>query len=314
MNKENQHYVPKAFLKNFCINGKEEIFRSRFIEFKRNWMKPISKHINSICYLEDFYDVSPEFAERNGISQDYIERNAFWYEKGFMNNLIKKIENESIQQEDTEKLPEFYLSMIARNPVFMNGFNPMQIETLLDENIIKLREESEWIKKMAKVTSDKELDEWLDCIRSKLLAEQTQKNMYSKSIYNQHNGQSEIYNEIKNKLKGYKVMIGRIKEDDNFFITSDSPGFSMCQNGNIYSLKFKGDAFHYMPISSKVVVALLHPVYGFNAPIFSVTDVPFDTIHFINKGTVQASQEYVFCEDEDYLHKTLTKGLTNNNK
>jgi hypothetical protein len=301
VNKENQHFVPKAFLKNFCISGKSEIYQSRFIEFNQKWVNPISKHTNSICYSEDIYDVGAEFAKKNDVPTDYVERNAFWYERGFMDELIKKIETETVHKSDIEKLPDFYLSMIARNPVFMSGFDPAKTENLLDEELAQLRQESEWVKKMAQLTTDEELNDWFEAIRSRFLTEQTQQKMYSSSLYKQHTGQSESYNEIKNKIQGYKVMIGRIREEGLFFITSDSPGFSMCQNGMIYSLKFKDDAFHYMPISSKIMVSLLHPIYSFNAPEFSIVDVSSETLKFINDGTIKASREYIYCENKEFL-------------
>lgn len=301
MSRENQHFVPKAFLKNFCISGKETIYRSRFIRFTNKWESPVSKHISSICYRENFYNVSPEFAKKNEIPQNYVERNAFWYEKGFLDELIQKIENETIKHADTEKLPDFYLSMIVRNPVFMIGFNQDQIERLLDENLIKLRAESEWFEKLAKLKSNEELEKSLDNIRFQILKEQSQQNMYSTSVYKQLQGQSEIYNQIRNKLKGYKVLIGRIKDDNQFFITSDSPGFSVCLDGNIHSLKFKDDIIHYMPISSKIVITLQHPIYFFDPPRLLLTKVSLDEVKFINDGTAKVSHQNIFCESKEFL-------------
>ncbi|MCJ8291411.1 MAG: DUF4238 domain-containing protein [Crocinitomicaceae bacterium] len=305
MKKENQHFLPRAFLKHFCIDRKSEIYESRFIGSNEKWLKPISKHTNSISYSEDIYNVSLEFAKKNGISSEFVERNSFWYEKGYMDELISKVENDTVQQSDIEKLPDFYLSMISRNPVFMNGFDPTKTDNLLDKQLANLQKESKWVKKMARLTSNKKLNKWFAVLRSKFVVEQTQEQMYSMSMYKQYTGQSAAYKEIMDEIQGYKVMIGRIRNDDHFFLTSDSPGFSVCRDRKVYPLKFKDDAFHYMPISSKVMVALLHPVYSFDAPQFSVVDVTLETLNYINDGTIKASSEYVYCENKEFLFEIL---------
>ena len=309
MDNENQHFVPRSFLKNFCINGTSEIYLSRFIEHNKKWTNPISRHIRSICYLGDIYDLSPDLAEKKGISTDFVERNAFWYEKDYLENLILKIENESIEQSDIKELPDFYMSMIARNPVFMTGFNPHQIQTLLDKFLTKARKESEFIKKMANLGTDEELEIWFANMRSKFLSEQTQQRMFSSSVYKQHIGESNVYNSIRNKIEGYKIIVGRIKEEGEFFITSDSPGFSVCEKGGIYSLKFKDDISHYMPISSKVFIALQNPVYALNAPKLSIIDVTSEIVQYINNGSISASNGYVFCENKEYLSNHMNNRL-----
>ncbi|XOV69323.1 MAG: DUF4238 domain-containing protein [Fluviicola sp.] len=97
MKKEKQHFVPKSYLKNFCVDETDHFYASRNIRRQNKWGKPRNRHISSVCYSLDIYDVNSQFAQRFDIPENYVEKNAFWYEGDFLKKLLLQIDAQGLE-------------------------------------------------------------------------------------------------------------------------------------------------------------------------------------------------------------------------
>nr|WP_294858772.1 DUF4238 domain-containing protein [uncultured Fluviicola sp.] len=304
MNNERQHFVPRTYLKNFCIKSTTDLFKTKFINQKSTWSNPLLSNINSICYDFDFYDIHENAAKENQVPQDFIEKSIFWYEKDFISNLISQIEQEEVHESTLSKIPEFYLSMTSRNPVFRNSFDMKQIEKIFDQAVPNMQRKFPFLEKEI-------IEKIVDRLRQEYLAKNGQDKLHNISLLKQYQGKSDIHKTLTNKLKGYKIEILQIRDHENLFICSDSPGFSRDLNGNIYSLKFQDDISHYVPITSKIAIGIHHPVYHFQKLKFQISTCHSEYVEFINKGTAIGRKEYLFCENKQYLVSCTKKLITN---
>ena len=74
---ENQHYVPKSYLKQSSSSKSDEIYAIEFIKTTGIWPPPRRYHINAICFIGDFYNLDSKIADHHKVKKDVIERNAF---------------------------------------------------------------------------------------------------------------------------------------------------------------------------------------------------------------------------------------------
>lgn len=163
------------------------------------------------------------------------------------------------------------------------------------------------IMKYMDYSTPKALDSFYEKIKNKLLKQQSDQNLHSSLIFRQYEGSSEPFNSLKERVSKYKVEFGVIKSKEDFFITNDSPGFSIDTNGSSYPFKFKDDVCHFMPISSKIVLKLTNPIYGKQLSKINIVDFSKSEIDFINVATVNTRRKYVFCENKIFLNKLLQK-------
>jgi hypothetical protein len=300
--------VPKSYLANFCVSGKKELFRSKFIPQKNIWYNPQLKHIEQICYGPDFYDLHDTIAKTHEVKKDHIERFAFWYEKEFITELIEGVEKCLFREESLKEIPEFYLSMILRNPVFRNALDEKPIEKLITEEMMKVREKTAKLAETTELAFKELLDKHISFTEKELLSQNTKEFIHNTALFQQHFGLSIGFESVVSMLNGYKILFIRIKEKERFFISSNSPGFSLDKWNNVFSFKFKDDVAHYMPISSKITMVLMHPVYFIENPKVAIVDASDDLVSFINKNTLNSSNHEAYCEDLATLN-----ALTNNN-
>ncbi len=308
MKEENQHFVPRSFLRNFCVSGKEELFRSTFIPYRNVWYKPQLKHVNQICYGPDLYDLHESMAKAHGVEKDHIERFAFWYEKEFIAQLIGEVEKGLYNEESLKGLPEFYISMILRNPVFRNALDEKPIEKLIIEEITKVREKTAKLVEAIELVDFKELlDNHISLAEKEFLSQNTKENIQNSALLKQHFGLSTAFKSVVSMLGGYKILFIRIKENERFFISSNAPGFSVDKWNKVFSFKFKDDIAHYMPISSKITFVLLHPVYFITYPKVAIDYASNELVSFINQNTLRSSNNEVYCEDFETLNALINK-------
>lgn len=299
---QRQHFVPKSYLTNFCLNDSKELFRSRFILQRNVWSAPKLKNIEQICYGPDMYDLHRSFANENQVDMDHIEKFAFWYEREFLNKIVQGVRQSKFYNEDIQGLAKFYLSMIARNPIFRDALDEKKIERLVIDEMIKLRENTKFLYEKTGIDGLEELINTQILVReNELLAQSTKSLIHNTALFRQHFGRSNDFDTLINRLNGYKKLFIRISSEEKFFITSDAPGFSLDQSNNVFSFKFRDDLAHYMPISSKIVLAIMHPVYFFQNPEIAIVRATDNFVSFMNRNTFITSKNEVYSEDSNAL-------------
>ena len=124
-----QHYVPKAYLRNFSVSNQKS--EQVYVVFANDEnVKMIS--INNICcrsYLYDQIAIDPDskthvFAAPNEIENSFIEL------EGKYATIVSKIKNAlqdsdefKLTREEIDKLKQFMSSLLFRNPIFVHISN-----------------------------------------------------------------------------------------------------------------------------------------------------------------------------------------------
>lgn len=126
-----QHYVPKAYLKNFAV--KDQKAPQVYAIFPKNKDAKLVS-IEDICcraYLYDQIAIDPDsgariFAEANKLEDSFIEH------EGNYATIISKLKNNlcntnecKLSPEDIEQLKQFMALLVFRNPVFVHMMNCM---------------------------------------------------------------------------------------------------------------------------------------------------------------------------------------------
>lgn len=77
---QRQHYVPQIYLKQFTVDLNGFFFRAKPKPYSAGGIS--KRHINNVCYLEDFYvfQNADVLEKLPGQDANFIETNAFKYE------------------------------------------------------------------------------------------------------------------------------------------------------------------------------------------------------------------------------------------
>ncbi|MFT5580935.1 MAG: hypothetical protein ACI9G9_000174 [Psychromonas sp.] len=306
MNQEHQHYVPKSYLRNFCIDETEKVHRSKYILHQNKWLISPPKHINQICYGQDFYDILNEIAVGNDIDIDVVERKAFWYEKSYLKDLIHGVDHQSFDVDQIDSIAHFYLSMTARNPVFRNALDEKKMEGLIIEEFELIEKKMQV--KMENIQNEKFALYFKDQIkiaRKKLIEQNSKAMIHNTTLLNQHFGNSPTFDSLVAKVSTYKKLFIKINDPNDFFITSNSPGFSIDTSNNVFGFKFKDDVAHYMPISSKVSIALMNPAIFMENPDIAIVNASKSLISYINKNTLVSNKNEIYCSNKEQIEELI---------
>lgn len=124
-----QHYVPKAYLRNFAI-GSQNSEQVYVVFAKDEGAKRVS--IDNICcrsYLYDQIAIDPDSKERIFVAPNEIE-NSFIQLEGEYASIISKIKNNlrssdefQLTWEEIDRLKQFMSSLMFRNPIFVHISN-----------------------------------------------------------------------------------------------------------------------------------------------------------------------------------------------
>ena len=95
-----------------------------------------------------------------------------------------------------------------------------------------------------------------------------------------------------------------IEDLEHYFITSDSPGYSIDKQNRASFIKLDDDKYHVLPLSSKV--ALLFFRSDKREPIQYRIASP-DVIKIINIAAISMKSQFVYCEDKEYLKDFIEK-------
>lgn len=144
-----QHIVPKVYLKNFSIAGKEGFVYALKIKSKYPKIKISEQNVASICYANDFYTIeTKELLEKYSLVDRYtIEKRAFPYENN-LKNLIEKIGKEKqLNSLEAQLLVKSILDIKKRNKAMADFYNnELDIRQRLEKYLLKARFELTFFK------------------------------------------------------------------------------------------------------------------------------------------------------------------------
>lgn len=275
---EKQHYVPKSYLKQFCLLEDETLFGTRFIN-SINKSCTEKYNINSICYDVDFYNLNEIQTSFHSVSEDIIERKAFWYERTFISEIVKKAQSKTLNESLIGDLAFFMLSMKARNPKFREGYKQHNIDKHLPSVITEIYQKFKLIQKDV-------LDNAVD-IAVKNLKENPlkHKNLHTNSLLYTHAGSNKVFNSIFQRLKNYYLEVYSIEDNEESFIISDAPGYSVDQTKTIHNTKYVDDLYHFIPISFSLALGFINPRFSKNIDRITYLTINSSELFQFNYGT-----------------------------
>lgn len=133
------------------------------------------------------------------------------------------------------------------------------------------------------------------------------KTLHTLSFLKTYQEKNDVFDKFREQLEKYSITIFKIEDFNQYFITSDSPGFSFDNENKFHPLKFVEDQFHTIPLSSKYAIRFNHP--NKKEKKITIEKAELNEIIFINLGTTSTRLSNIYCEDKDYLMR-----ITDNKK
>lgn len=293
---ENQHYVPKSYLKQFLASKSDEIFAIQFFKASDKWSRPKKYHINSICFSGDFYNLDSRIADYHNVKNDIIERDAFWYEKYFIAEIVEQAEKKQLNVNTIPDLAFFLLSMKSRNPRFRNAYTEEKIEANLKKKIEEVNNELEQIDNPDLLKVAKSV------IEDMSLNPQKPKELHNGSLLRIHSNNNSVFKSVLNRVKNYNVVIYRPTKQDDLFITTDSPGYSVDKNKALFDTKYIDDLYHFIPISSRLAICFHNPEFYKVSERITYQELNSEEIFQLNYGSAVNRTSNIYCSNEDTLN------------
>jgi hypothetical protein len=302
---ENQHYVPKSYLKHFLASESDEIFAIQFFKAGNKWSRPKKYHINSICFSGDFYNLDLRIADYHSVNTDIIERDAFWYEKYFIADIVEQAEKEQLNVEAIPDLAFFLLSMKSRNPRFRNGYTQEKIDKNLKKSIEELNSELEQIGNPELIKVAKSV---IDELSSK---PPKSKELHNGSILRAHSNNNAVFKSVLNRVVNYNIVIYRPKKPEDTFITTDSPGYSVDKDKAFFDTKYIDDLYHFIPISSQLAICFHNPDFYKPTERITYQELNSEEIFQLNYGSAVNRTKNIYSSNEatlnDFVKRVFSK-------
>jgi hypothetical protein len=303
MDKQRHHYVPKIYLRQFTKELKGHFFSAGP---KPDLLRTIkNRHISEICYLDNFYTLNKsETLQRYSIEdRNFIEKNAFNYEKYRIRQVINKFKNRNVNLSKSyhEQLIDIYLSIKMRNIFIRNQHQDTAlINQTLDKEVESFKVMKNWIESVSGESYENIMTKVRDSLSNdKVLHEEFQK----QSIIETLRGTNEAVNQAKRKIQKLKIYLFEPLSNKDYFITSDNPGFTLIGN-KVFNTNFGEFDSIGFPINSKQTVMFIG--LSSQSDLEVVRQIHYrkltskDMDKFNNCTTFNAVQ-YVYCESKKYL-------------
>lgn len=250
--KEDQHIVPKVYLKRFTFDNKTQLYKLP-IKSPYNNIKTKEASTTSICYEENYFTIgTKKLLEKYDISDPYfIEKEAFKYENDFLEKYLNDLcSSKVISKKKAIELVKIILSIKRRNTVMRDIFlNEEIVNKSLDKNLEIMEKRIEKFKdKFSEIGVD--LDETVKKVSRKVKSDFTKKDfltdLFRENFLEETKGISRIDSLI--NLLVSKVFYVYKTTEDYPFITNDNPGCTTLKNDEIVDTNFSDWEFYSFPI------------------------------------------------------------------
>ena len=298
---KNHHYVPKVYLKEFSNS-----FKQFFQKIKKHGNITI-KSISQVCYEEYYFKLHKEdnlfltkFKDHN-----YIEKNVFKKQENQYPKLLKKITFPSLSLISISKLDA---SAFLETLITIKRRNPTYRKVIIED-----------FKKM--VTSDKfraqaeqgfEISRKIDKIDPELFFEnyvkesttnvEKQSDFYLQVFLDQENRTTE--NTVQLLMK-YRIYVYHAPFGIEY-ITSDNPGYTLMQDGRLFSFGAFGMPFTFIfPLTPKCCLLIKYThqeedKFNLNKNIH-VVHASKQFVETVNEGTKIIALDKIFAYSKSVL-------------
>lgn len=298
---ENQHYVPKSYLKQFLASKTDEIFAIQFIKASDKWSRPKKYHINSICFSGDFYNLDSKIADYHNVNKDIIERDAFWYEKHFIADIVEQADKKQLNVNSISDLAFFLLSMKSRNPRFRNAYTQEKIEANLKKTIAEFNNKLEHMGNPDLVKLAKSVLEKTSSNPPK------PKELHNGSLLRTHSNNNSVFKSVLKRVENYNIVIYRPTKQGDLFITTDSPGYSVDKNKAFFDTKYIDDLYHFIPISSRLALCFHNPKFYKTSERITYQELNSEEMFQLNYGSAVNRTSAIYCSNEETLNEFVKR-------
>lgn len=309
MEKQKHHYVPKIYLRQFTNELKGHFFGAGP---KPDLLKTIkTRHVDEVCYVDNFYTLNKgETLKRYSLDdRNFIEKNAFNYEKFRIRQVINKFKNKNVNLNKSyhEQLIDIYLSIKMRNIFIRNQHQDTNvINQILDKEVENFKVMKTWIESVSGESYEGIMGRARDSLTNdKVLHEEFQK----QSIIEALKGTNEPINQAKRKIQRLKIYLLEPLSSKDYFTTSDNPGFTLIGN-KVFNTNFGQFDSIGFPISSKQAIMFMG--LSTQSDLELVRHIHYrkltsrDMDRF-NNCTAFNAVKYVYCESKKYLTEYIER-------
>lgn len=298
------HFVPEIYLKQFSKDCAGHFFRVKRGNKKIKWI-----HTSGVCYRDDFYNINdPELLNTHSLAENsFLEKYAFPYERGWV-NLIENFKTQQyIDRSIHERLLRAYMSLKQRTPFFRKQFADQKLLANVFERVTsEMHEQYKTLIEHSNVDFDSMKADQLAKIRD---ASRYSEETHLRGLIESVQGVNVAWRDAFVKLLSMNFEVLTPAVENDFFLTSDNPGFSL--NGEqIWNTNFGWFDTVAFPISSKHAIyfnqfnSLNHLEVLKRVRYRKITSAEIDTINY---ATLVVSDELLFCENEVYLKNFLNR-------
>ncbi len=304
---QKQHYVPQALLKRFA--GENGNFYHRSLLYPKHTS---ITNTAKVCYGINFYDPQRlDFLKKNGIDDiRYLELNGFVYENT-LKNILSPYESgkRKISKYEFEVLIEMYLNIKYRNKATRNKMEDKNFKGgVFESTLLGMKKEYEASKYAGILLPI--FDRLIPEVRERFVNDEgIGKEHHLQGLYDSTHRRNQAVNDTIWQMLGMEVFVVLIKNEKEFFLTSDNPGFTFYENRDLHRVEFFNTDYGRMtgigfPISSKMAIMLqgFKRSNQFNGDrIVHYSTATNRDIDLFNYGTKSVAMEKIFCENKDYL-------------
>lgn len=306
---QRQHYVPQIYLKQFTLDLNGFFFRAKPKPYSAGGIS--KRHINNVCYLEDFYvfQNTDVLEKLPGQDANFIETNAFAYENRLDEIFsIFKSRSDTIERSVLHEFISIILSIKHRNPFYKKEFVKLYADK---ENLERvLSREALALKRQLGVTEDNPvIDSIIEGIKVSISNDQgLPDESYKRTIVENALTTDTPIEEVKLILAEMDLIVMEPVSETCYFITSDNPGFTLVGD-KVYNTQFGEFNAVGFPINSRQAVLFVNRRKENGVqPVRNIEYRKLDRtqVELYNYCTIFNSQESIFCENKEYLSSVIS--------
>lgn len=251
-----QHYVPKCYLKGFSAdNG--DFFSLDLEAVKKGWnVGPRRANVSGVCYNEDYYEVPknnhPPTIVFDDDNKGYVESAVLGMNESRYPEIRNKfILGENLTIDDYTFLTDFIIQLKLRNPIWYNTIN-QRINGWLDTSFANSMEKVKVHPRFQRIpeplrtqVAEAVLNNFKE---DPAIATKMRLHSLIERTKNNNPNNQRVREAI---LNACWTMVDVSATAKFNFMTSDNPGFSFDQNGQVVNNMFQGDFSFMLPLTSR---------------------------------------------------------------
>ena len=296
------HFVPEVYLKEFSNSQKQ------LSHLKKGFSKITNKTIAQVCYKLDYFKLHSQDNLLLYKLNDYyhIEKNVFKKHENRYFKLLKRLTHPaltlvSVSKSEVILFIEILTTIKRRNPTYREQSISNYKNYVTSE---KFKQDAEiGIELSMKLDTIDPIEYFENYIKEATTSENKQSDMYLRGFLDNEN---KIAQNVANTLLQYKLYMYHAPFGSEF-ITSDNPGFTLLQSGELISFGGLGLPFKFVfPLTPKHCLFINYEDEDLDNKFLLIKDIHIihtdkKTVDTINTCTYRIAMQKVFAYSSNAL-------------